>query len=167
MTDWKNIGLELLDAMQGKGLSPYVTSYGALTMAYRAGDVETFNDTVSQMRLRFIADYPNDVDRVHYEKLFNDAQLFPLSMQLYVLVFLAVCISWLRWPAELSRAATIVLLLAFLIHTFGLVSRMYIQGRPRLQTFTRRQSSLAGVQFSWAPYSKSSSRTVSAPAWPH
>jgi len=130
MTDWKNIGLELLDAMQGKGLSPYVTSYGALTMAYRAGDVETFNDTVSQMRLRFIADYPNDVDRVHYEKLFNDAQLFPLSMQLYVLVFLAVCISWLRWPAELSRAATIVLLLAFLIHTFGLVSRMYIQGRP-------------------------------------
>jgi ABC-type transport system involved in cytochrome c biogenesis permease subunit len=51
-------------------------------------------------------------------------------MQLYVLIFLAVCISWLRWPKELAKAAFWVLVLAFLIHTFGLLSRMYIQGRP-------------------------------------
>jgi ABC-type transport system involved in cytochrome c biogenesis permease subunit len=51
-------------------------------------------------------------------------------MQLYVLIFLAVCISWIRWPKELAKAAFWVLVLAFLIHTFGLLSRMYIQGRP-------------------------------------
>lgn len=130
LEDWKNIGLELLDAMHGKGLSPYVMSYGAMTMAYRAGDTVTFNDTVRQLRERFIADYPSEIGRVHYEKLFNDAQVFSLAMQLYVLIFLAVCISWLRWPKELSQAANWVLILAFLIHTFGLLSRMYIQGRP-------------------------------------
>ena len=123
LADWKNIGLELLDAMQGQGLSPYVTRYGAMTMAYRAGDAETFNATVAQLRARFMADYPQEIGRIHYEKVFNDAQLFSLAMQLYVLVFFTVCISWLRWPRELSRAATWLLLLAFAIHSFGLLPR--------------------------------------------
>ncbi|WP_269526085.1 cytochrome c biogenesis protein [Coraliomargarita parva] len=130
LEDWKNVGQELLDVMQGDGLSPYVTSYAALTMSYRAGDAATFNQEVAEMRARFAADFPGDIGRVHYERLFNLSQPFYLSMQLYVLVFLAVCISWLRWPEELSKAAFALLVLAFLIHSFGLVSRMYIQGRP-------------------------------------
>jgi ABC-type transport system involved in cytochrome c biogenesis permease subunit len=130
MEDWKNIGLELLDVMKGDPLSPYVTSYASLTMAYRSGDVATFNETVEALRQRFIADFPSDIGRVHYERLFNALQPFYISMQLYVLVFLLVCISWLKWPSELSQAAFWILLLAFVIHTFGLLSRMYIQGRP-------------------------------------
>ena len=130
LEDWKNIGLELLDVMKGDSLSPYVTSYASLTMAYRSGDAEQFNREVSELRERFIADFPDDIPRVHYERVFNGLQPFYISMQLYVLIFLAVCISWLRWPKELAKAAFWVLVLAFLIHTFGLLSRMYIQGRP-------------------------------------
>jgi len=128
--DWKNIGLELLDVMKGDALSPYVTSYAGLTMAYRSGDAATFNESVSELRQRFIGDFPNDINRVHYERIFNQVQPFYVSMQLYVLIFLVVCISWLRWPKELGTAAFWVLVLAFVIHTFGLLSRMYIQGRP-------------------------------------
>ena len=130
LEDWKNIGLELLDVMKDDPLSPYVTTYASLTMAYRSGDAEQFNREVSELRERFIADFPNDISRVHYERIFNGLQPFYISMQLYVLIFLAVCISWLRWPRELAKAAFWVLVLAFLIHTFGLLSRMYIQGRP-------------------------------------
>lgn len=130
LEDWKNIGLELLDVMKDDPLSPYVTSYASLTMAYRSGDAEQFNQEVSELRERFIADFPDDISRVHYERVFNGLQPFYISMQLYVLIFLAVCISWLRWPKELAQAAFWVLVLAFLIHTFGLLSRMYIQGRP-------------------------------------
>ena len=130
LEDWKNIGLELLDVMKDDPLSPYVTSYASLTMAYRSGDAEQFNGEVSELRERFIADFPDDISRVHYERVFNGLQPFYISMQLYVLIFLAVCISWLRWPKELAKAAFWVLVLAFLIHTFGLLSRMYIQGRP-------------------------------------
>ena len=130
LEDWKNIGLELLDVMKDDPLSPYVTSYASLTMAYRSGDAEQFNREVSELRERFIADFPDDISRVHYERVFNGLQPFYISMQLYVLIFLAVCISWLRWPKELAKAAFGVLVLAFLIHTFGLLSRMYIQGRP-------------------------------------
>lgn len=130
LEDWKNIGLELLDVMKDDPLSPYVTSYASLTMAYRSDDAEQFNGEVSELRERFIADFPDDISRVHYERIFNGLQPFYISMQLYVLIFLAVCISWLRWPKELAKAAFWVLVLAFLIHTFGLLSRMYIQGRP-------------------------------------
>ena len=130
LEDWKNIGLELLDVMKGDPLSPYVTSYASLTMAYRSGDAEQFNSEANELRERFIADFPGDISRVHYERVFNALQPFYISMQLYVLIFLAVCISWLRWPKELAKAAFWVLVLAFLIHTFGLLSRMYIQGRP-------------------------------------
>ena len=130
LEDWKNIGLELLDVMKDDPLSPYVTTYASLTMAYRSGDAEQFNHEVSELRERFIADFPDDISRVHYERIFNGLQPFYISMQLYVLIFLAVCISWLRWPRELAKAAFWVLVLAFLIHTFGLLSRMYIQGRP-------------------------------------
>ena len=130
LEDWKNIGLELLDVMKGDSLSPYVTSYASLTMAYRSDDAEQFNSEVNELRERFIADFPGDISRVHYERVFNALQPFYISMQLYVLIFLAVCISWLRWPKELAKAAFWVLVLAFLIHTFGLLSRMYIQGRP-------------------------------------
>jgi ABC-type transport system involved in cytochrome c biogenesis permease subunit len=130
LEDWKNIGLELLDVMKDDPLSPYVTSYASLTMAYRSSDAEQFNREVSELRERFIADFPDDISRVHYERVFNGLQPFYISMQLYVLIFLAVCISWLRWPKELAKAAFWVLVLAFLIHTFGLLSRMYIQGRP-------------------------------------
>ncbi|RCL34588.1 MAG: cytochrome C biogenesis protein [Puniceicoccaceae bacterium] len=130
LEDWKNIGLELLDVMKDDPLSPYVTSYASLTMAYRSGDAEQFNREVRELRERFIADFPGDISRVHYERVFNGLQPFYISMQLYVLIFLAVCISWLRWPKELAKAAFWVLVMAFLIHTFGLLSRMYIQGRP-------------------------------------
>jgi ABC-type transport system involved in cytochrome c biogenesis permease subunit len=130
MEDWKNVGLELLDVMKGDPLSPYVTDYGALTMAYRAGDAEAFNRTVDSMRQRFMADFPGHIDRVHQERLFNEIQPFSLAMQLYVLVFLLACLSWLRWPEALGRSAFLVLILAFAVHTAGLAARMYLQGRP-------------------------------------
>lgn len=129
LQDWENIGEELLGAMESGRLSPYVMSYAGLTMAYRKGETEMFNQTAQDLRQRFIADFPDDINRVHYERVFNSTQPFSVAMQLYVLVFLIVCISWLRWPKELGKAAFWVLVLAFIIHTFGLLSRMYIQER--------------------------------------
>ena len=129
LDDWKNVGLELLDVMQGDSLSPYVTGYASLTMAYRQNQPEMFNQTVQKLRQRFTADFPNDIDRIHFERLFNQIQPFYLSMLLYVLVFLVVCFSWLRWNETLSKAAFWILILSFCIHTFGLIARMYIQKR--------------------------------------
>ena len=130
MDDWLNLGDELLNVIQTGTLSPYAMSYASLTMAYRADDPQTFNQTVNELRQRFIADFPDDIGRVHFERVFNGYQPFAIAIELYVLVFIAICISWLRWPQALGKAAFWVLLLAFALHTFGLLARMYIQGRP-------------------------------------
>jgi len=129
LADWINIGEELLGVIEGKPLSPYVTGYATLTMAYRSGSVETFNHTVEDIRQQFIADFPDDIDRVHFERLFNDVQPFGLAMYLYILVFLMICISWLRWPREIGKVAFWLLFFTFILHTAGLISRMYIQER--------------------------------------
>jgi ABC-type transport system involved in cytochrome c biogenesis permease subunit len=62
--------------------------------------------------------------------LFNNVAPFYQSMVLYVLAFLLVCGSWLGWSRTLNRSAFLVLLLALAVHTFGLVTRMILQGRP-------------------------------------
>jgi ABC-type transport system involved in cytochrome c biogenesis permease subunit len=51
-------------------------------------------------------------------------------MVLYLLVLLFALFSWLLWPKTLSKVAVILLVGAFLIHTAGLIVRMYLQGRP-------------------------------------
>ena len=130
MDDWENIGDNLLGIIHGEEISPYVMHYASLIMSYRAGDQKMFNQTVAELRQRFIAEFPDDIDRVHYERVFNAYKPFSIAIELYVLVFLMVCISWLRWPEALGKSAFWVLLIAFAIHTFGLASRMYIQGRP-------------------------------------
>lgn len=128
--DWKTTGLELVDVMRGNELSPYVKEYARLTVAYRSGEAAAFNATVGEMHERFNAALPRQMRRVHFERMFNDLQPFSISMQLYVLVFLIACLSWLRWPKELGQVAFWILALAFAIHTLGLLSRMYIHGRP-------------------------------------
>jgi hypothetical protein len=51
-------------------------------------------------------------------------------MVLYGFVFLFAAFSWLFWPQTLGKAAMILSCAAFLLHTLGLVTRMYLQGRP-------------------------------------
>jgi ABC-type transport system involved in cytochrome c biogenesis permease subunit len=51
-------------------------------------------------------------------------------MALYLVVLLFALFSWLLWPKAFSKMAVILLISAFLIHTAGLIARMYLQGRP-------------------------------------
>ena len=44
--------------------------------------------------------------------------------------FLLAVVSWLKWPAELGRAAFGLMALAFALATAGIVARMWLEGRP-------------------------------------
>ena len=52
------------------------------------------------------------------------------SMVLYVLIFLFVCFWWLFFPKDYTRTIPVVLIIALVFHTVGLILRMYISGRP-------------------------------------
>ena len=104
--------------------------YASLGDAYRANDRAAFNQEVDLLANRMAQLQPTGTKRARYEFLFNQVDPFTHSMTLYVLAFLFACISWLAWQRPLNRAAFYLLLVAIVVHTFGLVSRMYLQERP-------------------------------------
>ena len=127
---WHSVGDSLLRSIGMGEIHPIVKQYAVIGDAYRAGDHSMFNQHVDLMTAWFAKEQPNAAKRTSFEFLFNRLQPFSQSMALYVLSFLLACFSWLGWNRALNRSAFYLLLLALAIHTFGLVSRMYLQERP-------------------------------------
>jgi ABC-type transport system involved in cytochrome c biogenesis permease subunit len=127
---WQHISESLLAGITS-GHVPYpATAYGQLISAYRAGDVKAFNAVIREYESYLARTIPEKWNRPKFEFFFNEAQPFLQAMTLYVIVLVLALFSWLVWPKTLSKAAVIVLLGAFVIHTLGLITRMYLQGRP-------------------------------------
>jgi ABC-type transport system involved in cytochrome c biogenesis permease subunit len=128
--DWRSIGQTLTQSITAGEIDPVVKFYASLGDAYRTGDGAAFNQVVDLLANRIAQLQPTGTKRARYEFLFNHVDPFTHSMTLYVLAFLFACISWLAWQRPLNRAAFYLLLVAIVVHTFGLVSRMYLQERP-------------------------------------
>ncbi len=127
---WHSVGDSLLRSVGTGQIHPIVSEYAVISDSYRADDRLLFNQNVQLVADGFAKAQPNATKRASFEFLFNRLQPFSQSMTLYVLAFLLACASWLGWSGVLRRSAFYILLLALAIHTFGLVSRMYLQERP-------------------------------------
>src|SRR5262245_57569759 len=128
--EWHSVGDSLLRSPAVGEIHPIAAEYAVIGDAYRGDDRSLFNEHVQLMTDWFAKEQPNATKRASYEFLFNRLQPFTQSMSLYVLAFLLACASWLGSSSLFRRSAFYVLLLALAIHTFGLVSRMYLQERP-------------------------------------
>jgi ABC-type transport system involved in cytochrome c biogenesis permease subunit len=127
---WSPVSEALLSAI-GTGQIPYpVTVYGRMVSAYRNGDAPGFNQALNEYQQYLAKNFSPELNRPTLEYFFNSAQPFYQSLVLYLVVFLLALFSWLVWPKTLGQAAFLLLGFAFVIHTAGLVLRMYIQGRP-------------------------------------
>lgn len=127
---WQDIGEALLSSIGSGGIPYAVTEYGQLISAYRANDVTGFNATIREYQDYLSKIIPNKVLRPRLEFAFNQAQPFLQVMTLYVIVLVFALLSWLVWPKVLGKTAMLLLVGGFLIHTAGLITRMYLQGRP-------------------------------------
>ena len=128
--EWLSVGGSLLKVISSTTVNPAVNAYALIGDAYRAGDVELFNRQVEDLSEWMAQQEPRASSYATYESLFNQLAPFYQAMGLYVLAFLLLACSWLRGSESLNRSAFYVLLIALAVHTFGLVSRMYLQGRP-------------------------------------
>ncbi|MCX6967951.1 MAG: cytochrome c biogenesis protein CcsA [Verrucomicrobia bacterium] len=128
--DWVSLGTSLSQALKNGTVHPLVKAYAEMGEAYRAGKADLFNKEVDAIAASMAVQEPVAAGRASFEFLFNHIAPFYQSMQLYVLVFLLVCGSWLGWSNSLGRSAVYVTLVALALHTFGLAARMYLQGRP-------------------------------------
>jgi ABC-type transport system involved in cytochrome c biogenesis permease subunit len=127
---WWHVSDALFNAVaMGKVGYPAIM-YGDLISAYRSDNVAGFNRIIQEYNQYLDRTIPDQLFRPRLEYLFNRAQPFLQAMVLYVIVLILALFSWLKWPKTLGKTAVILLVCAFLLHTAGLLVRMYLQGRP-------------------------------------
>jgi len=127
---WQHISEALLSAIRDGRVPEAATAYGHLIEAYRVNDAAAFNARLRDYQEYLAKVVPEKLARPKLEFAFNQARPFLQAMALYLIVLVFALFSWLLWPKTLSKMAFILLIGAFLIHTAGLVVRMYLQGRP-------------------------------------
>lgn len=116
---------------------PSIAYVSNIMSAYRDQNPQLFNQE-SARYLQFLEDrIPQVTRKARYEVFFNQFQPFYRATILYVLAFLLGCLSFLfsglarlEWSRALGRTTAWLILLTLMVHTFGLVLRMYLQGRP-------------------------------------
>jgi ABC-type transport system involved in cytochrome c biogenesis permease subunit len=127
----------LRDAIESKVLGdrppqPYVEKWSEILTAYEKGLPDEFNVAVGKYLELMSTDTPSDVNlsKVAYESFFNRFAPMFYAWPLYLTAFTLSVLAWLGWSGPLNRAAFLLTLLTFALHTFALVSRIYISGRP-------------------------------------
>ena len=71
-----------------------------------------------------------DLTKIRYEAFFNHFEPCYHATVLYVGAFVLAALAWLGWSGPLNRASFGLLVTAFCLHFFVLISRIYISGRP-------------------------------------
>jgi ABC-type transport system involved in cytochrome c biogenesis permease subunit len=132
--DWRP---DPVDAKDGPKAHPSSKALAAIRLAYSHGDSATFNTEVNRYLELVRGSLSGESRRAGYEVILNRMEPFYQSAVLYVLAFVLACLGFLMgsltrpgWFHSLSRSALAVLGVAFAIQTLGLISRIYLQGRP-------------------------------------
>ena len=140
---------DLFDQTAGRDRNPATVALSAALSAYANDDPRGFkkqivimqdlmaerqaeqNDPANAEKLAGLALAERlNLGVVKFETLFSASYAFYNCAVCYVIAFVLAVLSWLGWTKPLSRAATAVILVTFLMHTFALVGRIYISGRP-------------------------------------
>jgi ABC-type transport system involved in cytochrome c biogenesis permease subunit len=128
--DWLSTGTALLRVESPQAIPASVSAFANMGDALRKNDRATFARAADAYADWIGKEHPDVNGRASYELHFNLSQPFYHSMVLYVAAFLLACASWLVCPKGLRHTAFLLLVLALAVHSFGMFSRMYIQGRP-------------------------------------
>jgi ABC-type transport system involved in cytochrome c biogenesis permease subunit len=119
---------------QSGGPGPAAASLANIFMAYQAQDPTRFNQEVAGYASLLDQQIPEVTRKARFEVFFNKLQPFYQGTVLYVLAFLLIGGSLLAKNAKsdslsnaLGRSAVAVIALTFVLHTFGLAARVYMQ----------------------------------------
>ncbi|MEM6798607.1 MAG: cytochrome c biogenesis protein CcsA, partial [Planctomycetota bacterium] len=143
----------LIDRLERAGRPPGYNALADLLAAYAEGNRIEFNDAVrklqeAQAEHQAAVEDPQNAEKVatldraeqvslaksRFEVFFTQFSPFYYCAASYVVGFVLCAASWLGWQRGLGRSATAIIAATFLIHTFAILGRMYITGRPPVTT---------------------------------
>jgi ABC-type transport system involved in cytochrome c biogenesis permease subunit len=128
--DWSSVGAGLVKMESGEPIAPALQSYAAISDAFRKDDVAEFNKQVVMYRASLVSQVDRALLKADREQLFNRMEPFYVAMVIYVLAFMLACAFWFNLAEPLRRSALWLVVLGLVIHTIGLLFRMWLEGRP-------------------------------------
>ncbi|MFM1769427.1 MAG: Cytochrome c biosis protein CcsA [Verrucomicrobiota bacterium] len=135
--DWQNVGASLMESARSGEIAPALLAYATMGVAYRRGDTNGFNQAVSHYRSTLLSTVPQTVvNKGRAEFYFNRVKPFLHATIIYIAAFVLACSALLTGgiapglSESLRRSSFYLILLAGAVHTFGLIFRMVLEGRP-------------------------------------
>ncbi len=107
--------------------------------AYVAQDAGAFHDAIQQHMTQLQEQHGDllNQSKVQWELFHNQFAPFYVATALYIAAFVIALVSWIGFASNLDaisgatrRASFWLVALALLVHTIGLIARIYISGRP-------------------------------------
>lgn len=133
---WQTAGACLLDSFRNNGIHPAMTYFAAMTSAYRAQKPEEFNRALNDYTAWLAPRFAKELKKGHAEFYYNNMKAFLHATIIYIFAFVLACGAVLTFSVvpgvseSLRRSAFYLIILAGLVHTFGLIFRMALEGRP-------------------------------------
>lgn len=134
--DWQNMGAVLMESVQTGESHPATTLYARMGSAYRQDQAAEFNAAVAEYRTWLAPKFAKEVAKGRSEYYFNQVKAFLHATIIYICALVLACGALLTYGSlptlfeALRRSAFWLICLAFVVHTFGLVFRMVLEGRP-------------------------------------
>lgn len=135
--DWHDMGEILFNTgVQGGEFPPAVGWYARMASAYEQSKIDDFNAALGEYQQWLTDKFPSEMSKGRAEVFFNNLQSFLHAMIMYLFAFVLVAIAMLSinvWPNAsemLRKSAFYITVLALLVHTAGLVFRMWLERRP-------------------------------------
>ena len=127
--EWRTLE-QGLDDGHGHGSDPNAQSLVKILRAYADKDAATFNAEVAAYRSRLAGEQPKASAKASFETFFNRLDPFLLCKVFYIGGFLLAVGAWMGWAAPLNRSAYALIWFSWIVHTLGLIFRIYLSGRP-------------------------------------
>jgi ABC-type transport system involved in cytochrome c biogenesis permease subunit len=128
--DWATQGTGLLNALRDGQINPQAAQLTILLRSWRQDDPKAFNTALASLQSDAQARVPTSATKAKLEVLFNRMGPFYLGIWFYFLATLMFFVSWLAWEKPLRDSAWWLMLVTLALHTFGMVTRMWLEGRP-------------------------------------
>jgi ABC-type transport system involved in cytochrome c biogenesis permease subunit len=139
----------LRDRLANQPPNRATVALSSVLSAYAQNNTGEFNKHLAEYR-RVLADYENSLaknadalqesgaaraeilsqSKVNFEAFYNQFSPFYYAAVLYVVAFVLGVFSWIGWSEPLRRGSMWLLGLTLVLHTFALIARIYISGRP-------------------------------------
>lgn len=133
---WQTAGASLLESVKNSGVHPAMLAYAAMATAYHQHNAGEFNRALAQYQQWLHPQFDKEIRKGRAEFYFNDVNAFLHATIIYICALVLACGAILTFGTfgqlseSLRRSSYYLILLAGLVHTFGLVFRMVLEGRP-------------------------------------